>query len=82
MFSKSSLVVQQIKDLVLSLLWLWLQLWHGFSPWLKNFCMLLAQQNKKQNRTKKREKNAFSEQNSVLLSVERSPFVVINLLHC
>lgn len=23
----------------LSLLWLWLLLWHGFSPWHENFCM-------------------------------------------
>lgn len=28
----SSLVVQRVKDLALSLLWLWLQLWCGFDP--------------------------------------------------
>ena len=33
----SSLVVQWIKDPVLSLLWLRLQLWFGFSPWPMNF---------------------------------------------
>ena len=32
-------MVQQVKDPVLSLLWLWLQLWHGFDFWLGNFCM-------------------------------------------
>ena len=30
---ESSLVVQQVKDLMLSLLW------HGFGPWLGNFLM-------------------------------------------
>ena len=35
----SSLVAQLVKDLVLSLLWLWLQLWHGFNLWPGNFCM-------------------------------------------
>ena len=28
------------KDLALSLLWHWLQLWHGFDPWPGNFHML------------------------------------------
>ena len=42
-FSGSSLVVQQVKDLVLSsLLWLWLLLWHGFDPWPGNFHTLLV----------------------------------------
>ena len=35
----SSLVVQWIKDLVLSLLWLRLLLWHRFNPWPRNFHM-------------------------------------------
>ena len=26
-------MAQWVKDLASSLLWLWLQLWHGFSPW-------------------------------------------------
>ena len=34
--SRSSLVVQRVKDLVLSLLW------HSFSPWPENFHMLLV----------------------------------------
>ena len=41
----SSLVVQQVKDLALSLLWHWVD------PWPQNFCMPQAQQ--KQNKTKK-----------------------------
>ena len=36
MLGRSSLVAQWVKALVLSLLWLWLQLWCEFSP----FCML------------------------------------------
>ena len=28
-----------MKDLVLSLLWLRLLLWHRFDPWPENFCM-------------------------------------------
>ena len=35
-----SLVAQQIKDLVLSLLWLRSLLWHRFDPWPRKFCML------------------------------------------
>ena len=34
---ESSLVAQQVKDLVLSLLWLRLLLWQGFYPWLRKF---------------------------------------------
>ena len=30
-------VAQWVKDLALSLLWLWLQLWHRFHPWPGNF---------------------------------------------
>ena len=30
---RSSLVAQQVKDLVLSLVWLWLLLWHRLGPW-------------------------------------------------
>ena len=36
-------MAQWIKDLALSLLWLWLQLWHGFGPWTGNFGMPQAQ---------------------------------------
>ena len=36
----SSLVVQQVKDPVLSLLWLVSPLWHGFDPWPRNFHIL------------------------------------------
>ena len=32
-------MTQWVKDLALSLLWLWLQLLLGFSPWPGNFCM-------------------------------------------
>ena len=40
-------MAQQIKDMVLSLLWLWLLLWYGFHPWPRNFCMPQAQPKKK-----------------------------------
>ena len=40
MLGRSSLVAQWVKALVLSLLWLWLQLWCEFSPWPRSFCML------------------------------------------
>ena len=33
-------MTQQVKDLELSLLWLWSLLWWGFDPWLRNFHML------------------------------------------
>ena len=41
--SRSSLVAQRIKDLALSLLWLWLQLWRGSIPWPGDFHVLWAQ---------------------------------------
>ena len=40
-------MTQQVKDLELSLLWLWLLLWRGFDPWLGNFHMLRTQKKKK-----------------------------------
>ena len=42
------LVVQQAKDLVFSLHWLRLQLWHGFHPWSGNIHMLRAWARKNQ----------------------------------
>ena len=41
---RSFLSAYQLKDLVLSLLWLRTTLWRGFDPWLGKFCM---PQNKK-----------------------------------
>ena len=32
-------LIQWVKDLALSLLWLRLLLWHGFDPWPGNICM-------------------------------------------
>ena len=43
MFTCSSLVVQRVKDLVLSLQWLGSLLWCGFHPWPRNFHMLWVQ---------------------------------------
>ena len=37
MYYVGFLVAQQVKDLVVSPLWLWLQLWYGFAPWPGNF---------------------------------------------
>ena len=39
-----------VKDLVLSLLYLWLLLWHGFAFWSENFCMRWAQPQKKKEK--------------------------------
>ena len=41
---QSSLVAQWVKNLSLSLLRLWLQLWHGFDPWPGNFHVLWSWQ--------------------------------------
>ena len=35
-------MAQQVRNPLLSLWWLWLQLWHRFDPWLGNFYMLWA----------------------------------------
>ena len=40
-------MAQQSKDLVVSLLWLGLLLWHGFDPWLWN---LRVRQKKKKKK--------------------------------
>ena len=47
-----SFVAQWVKDLELSLLWLWLQLWSGFNSWPRNFCMPSVWQKKKKNEEK------------------------------
>lgn len=44
-----SLVVQWVKDLALSLLWLLILLWCGFNTWLRNFCMVQVQPKKKKD---------------------------------
>ena len=49
-FPWSSLMAQGVKDLALSVLWPWLLLWCGFSPWPGNFQMPQAQQIKKLKR--------------------------------
>ena len=51
-----SLVAQQVKDLMLSLQWLGLLLWHGFDPWPGNFHMPWVQPAKKIHQLKT---NAF-----------------------
>ena len=40
-------MAQQVKDLVLSLLWLWLQLCRGLDPWPGNSYMLHCGKKKK-----------------------------------
>ena len=44
------MVSQWVKDLALSLLWLWLLLWFGFDPWPGNFHMPQMQPKKKINK--------------------------------
>ena len=46
-------MVQCVKDLVLSLLWLESLLWCGFDPWPGNLCMLRYSQKKKEKKKKK-----------------------------
>ena len=50
-------MVQQFKDPVLSLLWLWLQLWHMFDPWPGKFPMLQVQPKKPTSPQKKKKQN-------------------------
>jgi len=49
-FGESSLVVQQVKDLALSLQWFGSLLWHEFDPWLGNFHMPWEWQKKKKKK--------------------------------
>ena len=46
----SSLVAQQVKEPVLSLLWLWLELWLRFNPWPGNSTCLGHGQKKKKKK--------------------------------
>ena len=46
----SSLVVQQVKDLALSLQWLRSLLWHRLDPWLVNFHVQQVRPKKKKSR--------------------------------
>ena len=46
-YSMSSLGAQWVKDLALSLQWLWLLLWCGFNPWSRNFLMPQVKKKKK-----------------------------------
>ena len=43
---RSSLVAPWVKDIVLSLLWLWLQLWRGFDPLPGTYMCFRCKQNK------------------------------------
>ena len=45
-------MAQGVKDLM-SLLRLWLLMWHRFDPWPRNFYMLQVQQKKKKKKKKK-----------------------------
>ena len=45
---ESSPLAQHVKNSVSSLLW------HGFSPWPRNFCMLCADKTEKKKKKKKR----------------------------
>ena len=47
------MVAQWVKDLVLSLLWFSLLLWHKFNPWPGNFCMLQAEGKEREKEKKK-----------------------------
>ena len=49
----SSLITQQVKDLVLLLQWLRLLLWHRFYPWPRNFHMPQVWTKNKNKQTKK-----------------------------
>ena len=53
--------MQEVKDLALAQLWPRLQLQQGFSPWLRNFCMLQVQAKKK---TKTKTKNKTKQKNT------------------
>ena len=46
-------MAQQVKELALTLLWLWLQLWCRFSPWPRNCHMLQVWPEKKKKKKKK-----------------------------
>ena len=66
---RNSLLVQWVKDPVLSLQWLGLPVSHRFSPWPENFCMLRAWS--KQNKTKPMEQKNDNERDGQLDSKKK-----------
>lgn len=54
-------MAQQVKDQALSLQWLRLLLWRGFDPWTRNFHMLWARPNTKQNKSTKKTRKTMQE---------------------
>ena len=60
MFLGVLLVAQQVKDPVLSLLWLSLLLWVGFNPWPQNFCMPRTPPKTNKQKKKKKKKKALN----------------------
>ena len=54
------MVAQQVKDPVLSLLWLRSLLWHRFDPWPQNFCIPQVKQKKKKKIKKQKTKKPTS----------------------
>ena len=56
-------VVQQVKDLALSLFWLRSLLWCGFNPGPRNLHVLWAWPKKKKKKTNKRRREPGSESN-------------------
>ena len=72
-------MAQSVKTLVLSLWLIKSLLWHGFSPWPRNFCMLWAwpkRKKKKKEREREREREVKdNSKNLVLSSWRRIPCI-------
>ena len=70
---RGSLMVQWVKELTLSPLWLWLLLLYGFKHWPRNFQMLQTWPKKK----KKKSPTIHNKNFPVLWSVEKTCLVKI-----
>ena len=69
-------MAQQVKDMVLSLLWFRSVLWCGFSPWPGNFHMLWVWQKKKKKKKRKERK----EKNFIYSNTKKNKTLLNNLI--
>ena len=75
--SGSSLVMQQVKVLALSLQWLGSLMWYGFYYWPKNFHVPQVQPKKKKKKKKKRKKKKRKKKTEKLPSTVFYSWVLI-----
>ena len=70
-----------VKDLALTLQWLWLLLWLGFNPWPGSFCILQVQPKKKKKKKSNRVSVKTTQPSSSCETLEESLSLSVPNLH-